>query len=186
MRPDRSGSGARTASAALLAATMLARPGLAQEPGPVVVSPRPELKWLHFHELDVALELEWRRDVDEVDRAVGGEVRDVQDRFRPPLIRARGSRIREFHGCALDSRRLVMVGLWCRPTRVDLSHVVVEREAIRHAHVVRQLSVQRVVAVAGIIDVLAHAVHAVPIGQTSKPNVDSRKGSAVAVIVERG
>ncbi|MHC4776326.1 MAG: hypothetical protein ACYTBR_13825, partial [Planctomycetota bacterium] len=85
MRPDRSGYGARTVTAALLAATMLAGTVLAQEPGIVVVSPRPELKWLHFHEIDVALELEWRRDVDEVDRAVGGEVRDVQDRFREVL-----------------------------------------------------------------------------------------------------
>jgi hypothetical protein len=58
---------------------------LAQEPGLVVVSPRPELKWLHFHEIDAALELEWRRDVDEVDPAVGGKIRDVQDRFREVL-----------------------------------------------------------------------------------------------------
>jgi hypothetical protein len=85
MARDRLGCRARTASAAVIAAAVVAGTATAQEPGPVVVSPRPELEWLYFQDIDLALRLEWRRDVDEVDPQTGGTVRDVQDRFREIL-----------------------------------------------------------------------------------------------------
>jgi hypothetical protein len=86
MRPFRTGSGGRTASAAVFAAMVLACGALAQQqPGLVVVSPRPELKWLDFYFLDAAIELEWRRNVSQVDPQTGGTIRDTQDRFRQIL-----------------------------------------------------------------------------------------------------
>jgi hypothetical protein len=71
--------------AAGIAATMLAGGVLAQDSGPVVVSPRPELKWIDFYYLDAALELEYYRAVSEVDPETGSKTRDVEDRFRQLL-----------------------------------------------------------------------------------------------------
>jgi hypothetical protein len=89
MRPDRSGYRARTATALCAAAAMtLAGTALAQdrgEDGLVLVSRRPELKWLDFYFLDVAIELEWRRNVSQVDPQIGSTVTDTQDRFREIL-----------------------------------------------------------------------------------------------------
>jgi hypothetical protein len=66
-------------------AAMLVGGAVAQDTGPVVVSPRPELKWLDFYFLDVAIELEYRRNVSKVDPLVGPQTRDVEDRFRELL-----------------------------------------------------------------------------------------------------
>ena len=68
-----------------IAAAMLAGGVLAQAPGPVVVSPRPELTWLEFYYLDASLELEFRRDVSRVDPTVGSSTKDTEDRFRELL-----------------------------------------------------------------------------------------------------
>jgi hypothetical protein len=86
MRPDRTGSRARTAFALWTAATLtLGGAAFAQDGGPVVVSPRPELKWLDFYFLDVAIELEWRRNLSQVNPQVGQTTTDTQDRFREIL-----------------------------------------------------------------------------------------------------
>ncbi len=53
-----------------IAAAMLAGGVLAQAPGPVVVSPRPELTWLVFYYLDASLELDFSGD--ETDPATAG------------------------------------------------------------------------------------------------------------------
>ena len=86
MRPDRSGFRARTATALCTIVTMmLAGTVLAQDDGLVLVSQRPELKWLDFYFLDVAIELEWRRNLSQVDPLTGGSITDTQDRFREIL-----------------------------------------------------------------------------------------------------
>ena len=56
--------------------------------GPVVVGPREDLEPLSFTDIDVALELEWRRDVDEVDPRNGPRRRTDQDRLREILTEA--------------------------------------------------------------------------------------------------
>jgi hypothetical protein len=71
--------------AAGIAAAVLACGAFAQEPGLVVVSPRPELKWLEFYSLDAAVELQYNREVSEVDPTQGSKTTDVEDRFREIL-----------------------------------------------------------------------------------------------------
>jgi hypothetical protein len=62
-------------------------PALAQasDEGLVLVTQRPELKWIDFYDLDVAIELEWRRNLSQVNPLVGETVTDTQDRFRETL-----------------------------------------------------------------------------------------------------
>ncbi|MHC4303964.1 MAG: hypothetical protein ACYS15_05475 [Planctomycetota bacterium] len=80
MSPTRNSLGA-----AGIAAAMLVGSALAQAPEPVVVSPRPELKWLEFYYLDAALELEYRRSQSKVDPVTGSSTTDTEDRFRELL-----------------------------------------------------------------------------------------------------
>jgi hypothetical protein len=53
--------------------------------GPVRINPRPDLQWVGIEELDMALDFEFRRDVDEVEPADDRSRRDVETRFREIL-----------------------------------------------------------------------------------------------------
>ena len=52
------------------------------EGDPIVLSPRPPLEWIHFYDLDLALEFEWRANVTERNPAAGPSQRDVENRLR--------------------------------------------------------------------------------------------------------
>jgi hypothetical protein len=73
------------AGAFAVAASMLVGRAVAQVPGPVIVAPRPELEPFSFELLEVALEADWRREVDKVEPAGGPTDEDVEDRFREIL-----------------------------------------------------------------------------------------------------
>ncbi len=53
--------------------------------GPIVISPQRDWELIRFYDLDLALELEWRRQVDELDPQGGATQRDTQDRLREIL-----------------------------------------------------------------------------------------------------
>jgi hypothetical protein len=59
--------------------------------GPVVITPRAELKWIDFYDFQAALELEWRTNVDDVDPAGGARHRNTEHRMREILdVRTQG------------------------------------------------------------------------------------------------
>ena len=59
--------------------------------GPVIVSPRAELKWIDFYDIQAALEIEWRTNIDEVDPVGGPNRRDSENRAREILeLRTQG------------------------------------------------------------------------------------------------
>ncbi len=70
-----------------LGATVLAAtPASAQDEGePRILTPRAELEGLQLRDFDAALELEWRRDVDDRDPPTGPGQRDKEDRLREIL-----------------------------------------------------------------------------------------------------
>lgn len=82
----------RVAGAAGLAAALLAAQGAAaQEGGPIVVSPRPELEWAQLYDIDLSLTLEWTQLVNSIDPAIGPEQTDTENRLREILdIRTTG------------------------------------------------------------------------------------------------
>jgi len=80
------------AAATAVAAVMTAMAGAqSNDGGPVVVSPRTELKWIDFYDIEAALELEWRTNYDRNDPAGGPSSRTVEDRMREILeLRTQG------------------------------------------------------------------------------------------------
>ena len=64
----------------LLTAIAIAQP--APDDGPLVISPELDLEPIYFYGVDTALELEWRRNDDSVERSDGSEERGTQDRLR--------------------------------------------------------------------------------------------------------
>lgn len=65
--------------------TWVSPPAYAQEGGSTVVSKRPPLEFLRIEDLNIAIELEFRYDSDEVDPAVGPTLRDTENYLREIL-----------------------------------------------------------------------------------------------------